>query len=568
MCIRDRANPYQSSRSGSVRVTPSDSGIPNVTVTVTQEEAPPGTLSVTPEEGLVSSGPEGGPFEPSSLPYTLQNVGTTWLEWRASKTQDWTDLSSTSGYLAPGASRTVTVSINAEAEGLAPGTYGDTVSFTNRTNGRGNTTRPVSLTVTAAAGALAVTPVTGLTSTGPAGGPFSPESQAYTLENTGRTSLDWTAANTQSWTTLSAAAGTLAPRESTTVTVSINAGADLLPAGEYGDTITFTNTTSGSGTTSRAVTLTVTAPPGVLAVSPAEGLASAGPEGGPFTPDSRTYTLENTGGTAIDWTASNTQAWTTLSATSGTLEAGATAAVTVSLNAAAAGLAVGDHSDTVSFTNTTNGNGDTSRAVTLTVTSGPTLIVIPAGRSVAFTAGTTTFEVSNTGGGTMAWTAAAVSGAEWLTIQSGASGIDGGTIVVAFEANPSDAPRAGSIRVTAPGAAGSPRDVTVTQAGSSFGLALSGQRLVEKAWIIQREYARLTVTVDNPASVPVESYVITRRAEGGPEEPVQQVAGSAVTTNPWIANDAFLDPATSYTYRIVALDAGGGVLAQSNEITL
>jgi len=42
----------------------------------------------------------------------------------------------------------VTVSINTNANGLAGGSYSDTVSFVNTTTGNGNTTRPVSLSVT------------------------------------------------------------------------------------------------------------------------------------------------------------------------------------------------------------------------------------------------------------------------------------------------------------------------------------------------------------------------------------------------------------------------------------
>jgi hypothetical protein len=43
----------------------------------------------------------------------------------------------------------VTASINTNANALAGGSYSDTVSFVNATTGNGNTTRSVSLTVTA-----------------------------------------------------------------------------------------------------------------------------------------------------------------------------------------------------------------------------------------------------------------------------------------------------------------------------------------------------------------------------------------------------------------------------------
>ena len=108
-----------------------------------------GALSVSPAGGLTSSGTVGGPFTPSSQSYTLQNTGGQPVSWTAGKTQSWVTLSSTGGSLAAGASATVTVSIGSGANSLAANSYSDTVTFTNTTNGTGNTTRPVSLTVTA-----------------------------------------------------------------------------------------------------------------------------------------------------------------------------------------------------------------------------------------------------------------------------------------------------------------------------------------------------------------------------------------------------------------------------------
>ncbi len=93
--------------------------------------------------------------------------------------------------------------------------------------------------------------------------------------------------------------------------------------------------------------------------------------------------------------------------------------------------------------------------------------VSPASRNVNKDAGATTFSVSNTGTGTMLWTAAVTSGGSWLSIASGASGSNAGTITCAFNANTGTSVRTGTIRVTAAGATGSPVDVTVTQALTS-----------------------------------------------------------------------------------------------------
>jgi hypothetical protein len=95
------------------------------------------------------------------------------------------------------------------------------------------------------------------------------------------------------------------------------------------------------------------------------------------------------------------------------------------------------------------------------------LSVTPSNRDVAKDAGTTTFGVSNTGTGTMQWTAAVTSASSWLSIKSGSSGTNAGTITCAFNANAGTSTRTGTIRVTATGATGSPKDVTITQAGAS-----------------------------------------------------------------------------------------------------
>ena len=111
-----------------------------------------------------------------------------------------------------------------------------------------------------AAGALSVSSGS-LSSTGTAGGPFSPSSQSFTLSNTGGQSINWTASKTQSWVTLSSSGGSLAAGANATVTVSINSGANSLAASSsaYTDTVTFTNTTNGTGNATRSVSLMVSA---------------------------------------------------------------------------------------------------------------------------------------------------------------------------------------------------------------------------------------------------------------------------------------------------------------------
>ncbi|MCI0555612.1 MAG: cohesin domain-containing protein, partial [Anaerolineae bacterium] len=103
------------------------------------------------------------------------------------------------------------------------------------------------------------------------------------------------------------------------------------------------------------------------------------------------------------------------------------------------------------------------KAVTVTQTQSAILSVVPENRTVPHTAGSTTFSVTNIGNGTMNWCAA--SGSDWLTITPPPCGTNAGTITAAYTANTTNSERIGTITVTADGAMGSPKQVTVTQAG-------------------------------------------------------------------------------------------------------
>jgi FtsP/CotA-like multicopper oxidase with cupredoxin domain/arylsulfatase A-like enzyme len=143
-------------------------------------------------------------------------------------------------------------------------TTGTTVNYTITAtdSALGSTTSSSnSYTVTTAAPVLAVTPTSTLSSSGAAGsGTFTPSSLDYTLTNSGVGSLSWTVSKTASWLTLSSTSGTLAAGGNTTVTASINTtNANSLAPGNYSDTITFTNASTGTGNTTRAASLTVNA---------------------------------------------------------------------------------------------------------------------------------------------------------------------------------------------------------------------------------------------------------------------------------------------------------------------
>ena len=92
-------------------------------------------LTVTPSDGLASSGYQGGPFTPSNKVYTLSNTGTSNLTWAASWAAPWMGVAPSNGTLAAGATTDVTVALTAQAGTLPPGTNADTVVFSNLSSG-------------------------------------------------------------------------------------------------------------------------------------------------------------------------------------------------------------------------------------------------------------------------------------------------------------------------------------------------------------------------------------------------------------------------------------------------
>ncbi|HUT22966.1 MAG TPA: hypothetical protein VM492_01345, partial [Sumerlaeia bacterium] len=254
---------------------------------------------------LVSIGPLGGPFTPSSTAHTLANNTGAPLDWAAGADAAWFGLAPTSGTLAVGTTETLLVSLTPDALALPVGLHSAVFITTDTTNGFA-LTRTVEITVL---DPLQVFPGEDFVATGPETGPFGPSSQTYVLENLLPAALDWVTSTTASWVDLlPLASGMLPGLTTTTVHVALNANAAALPIGVHTAPIAFINTTSGNEIR-RTITLEVVER---MTVTPDENYLALGPESGPFVPPSKTYAISNTGLLAFDWITSTTAAWATL----------------------------------------------------------------------------------------------------------------------------------------------------------------------------------------------------------------------------------------------------------------
>jgi len=107
---------------------------------------------------------------------------------------------------------------------------------------------------------LRISPAEGLSSKGPAGGPFVPSDVVYELKNINDQPINYevTVDPAADWVTLSGdICGTLAPLGTASVIVDINSYAETLDEGAYLTTLYFTNTTDHAGDTTRPVRLAV-----------------------------------------------------------------------------------------------------------------------------------------------------------------------------------------------------------------------------------------------------------------------------------------------------------------------
>jgi hypothetical protein len=111
----------------------------------------------------------------------------------------------------------------------------------------------------------------------------------------------------------------------------------------------------------------VAKPPSGLGVEPYDGFVASGNAGGPFAPSSVLYNLHNYSTFPIDWSASATTSWVAVLPATGTLGPGGDAQVSVSFADFALALGNGQYADVVSFANTTDHTGDTTRDLSLTV---------------------------------------------------------------------------------------------------------------------------------------------------------------------------------------------------------
>jgi glucose/arabinose dehydrogenase len=429
-----------------------------IPVTLTLTPPAPPSLMVSPTS-LSFSATAGGP-NPAAQSLAIANGGSGTLSYSATDDASWLSLTPASGS-APG-----NVSASVDAAGLAAGTYTATVTITSAGTANSPQTVPVTLTVAPPGGELlgGANVIGTSTSSAPVGAAEAYRLSATTTGTTTKLRLyvDGASAATRltlglygdaggnpssllsSGTITSVTAG--AWNEVTLATpVPVTAGTNywfalLNPTGS-GGTLRWRDHAGGSGgaeqtsagrtlgalptTWARLASYTdgpvsgtlwgVTAPPPspVLAVAPSSLAFSV--EAGAANPAAKTVSVTNTGGGTLSFSASDDAPWLSVTPASGTAPRDLSVAVDAS------GLAPGTYTGAVTVTAAGVTGSPKTVPVTLTVTAPapPALAVAPASLSFAGETGganpaTKTLSVTNTGGGTLSFSAS--DDAPWLSL--------------------------------------------------------------------------------------------------------------------------------------------------------
>jgi len=385
-----------------------------------QEEPP----KIGPDQTSLSFNGAVGGSNPASKTVSISNTGGGTLSWTASKTQPWLTINPASGS-STGSGNPNTITISVDISGFSSGgTYNDTITI----DALGASNTPITIPVTLAL----VAPTIGLNPqnisfNGIVGEP-NPPPKTVSVSNAGTGgTLNWTASKTQPWLSINPTSGSSTDSGNpNTITVSVDIAG--LSGGTYNDTITINAPWASNTPQTIPVTLTLVAPAIGLSLNP-PNISFSGTAGG-SNPASQTFSVWNAGPAGrLNWTASKTKDWLTLSPTSGSSTgSGNQSQITASVNTS--NLSPGTYNDTITISAPGASNTPQTISVTLTLTGTPPQI----GRSVAqlnFSAAPggsnptpLTLSIWNAGGGTLNWTASKTQ--SWLTINP-ASGSSTGT---------------------------------------------------------------------------------------------------------------------------------------------
>ena len=366
--------------------------------------------------------------------------------------------------------------------------------------------------------ALSVAPTSLSFSTTPGGPPPAP--QSITFWKGGDRTKNYSVRANSSWVTVTPTAGTLSS-EQDQITVSVNPSG--LSGGNYATSVVIAveGLKGRINRTTIPVSLTVggTSSTPSISLNPST-LSFSGVAGG-SAPTAQVITLTNPSGGTLSWTTSDNASWLILSTGSGTTT---TETDSISATVNPTGLTAGTY--TAAVTVSSSGAANTPQVIPVSLTLSPAPMSSPiinlsvpsltfTGTSVGASPSAQSFTISNTGTGTLTWTAG--DNAAWLSL-SPASGTNTGTVSAAVNLTGLAAGTYnGTVTVSATGATSKtlPVSFTVNPATTAGSLSLTWSANTEPDLAGYKVYVGTQSGVYGPpiAVGPVTAYQLNNLAK-------------------------------------------------------
>lgn len=99
-------------------------------------------------------------------------------------------------------------------------------------------------------------------------------------------------------------------------------------------------------------------------------------------------------------------------------------------------------------------------------------------------------------------------------------------------------------------------------------LHIGVERKTERAFIISRDYAVITLSMENKSNIQGIRCMLERKVKGDIFQSIKEFAGTELSSGAYVYTDKFLDRDKAYSYRLAAYDSEGNHLVSSDEATI
>ncbi len=315
-------------------------------------------------------------------PFTLSNDANASgaITWAASSNKPWLVLTPSQGTF----SDTQTVSIGVERGVLTPGAYVGKISFSS--NVGAPITVQVEMTVLplpANAGPVLMIAPAVLSFTSQDGTSSNPVPQILVISNPGHQTLSWSLTNNQptattnqgppmgtpgittNWLNTNVTSGIVAPGETENVSVSVNSQ-NVLP-GAYTDSLAFSSSDPKTINGSQSVSVSLTVQPHCsLSLSTGGMMFTAIANSSNTSNQSLNVSASASCSSAVNWNATASMPWLTITPASGSTKTGSNSVITVGVNTA--NMEPGPYVGTIAVVSAQGGTQGSTQTVTVGLT--------------------------------------------------------------------------------------------------------------------------------------------------------------------------------------------------------